>query len=52
MNRALLNNSNRILKTILSKEENLDIVQEFIEAILRIKIEKVIHKNEKSREEY
>lgn len=42
MNKELIYNSNYVLRKILNKEENLDIVKKFIEDILRIKINKII----------
>ena len=41
MNRYFIQNSNIILRNILNKEENLDIVKDFIEAILNIKIKEI-----------
>ena len=42
MNRYFIENSNIVLRKILNQEGNLDIVKEFIEAILGIKVKKVI----------
>lgn len=41
MNRKFISNSNCVLKKVLSQKENLDIVQDFIEGILNIKIDKI-----------
>lgn len=53
MNRKLVSKSNLVLRKILNKEENVDILKDFIEAILHIKIEK-IHLNPylKNKEKY
>lgn len=42
MNRYFIENSNTTLRKILNKEENLDIVQNLIEAILKLKIKKIV----------
>lgn len=42
MNRYFIENSNTTLRKILNKEENLDIVQNIIEAFLHMKIKKII----------
>lgn len=42
MNRYFIENSNITLRKILNKEENLDIVQNLIEGILKLKIKKII----------
>ena len=41
MNRKFIFDSNCVLKSIFSKEENIDILKDFIESILKIKIEKI-----------
>ena len=41
MNRKFISNSNCVLKEIFNKDSNLDIVQDFIEGILKIKIEEI-----------
>ena len=41
MNRKFIFDSNCVLKTIFSKEENIDILKDFIESILNIKIKKI-----------
>ncbi len=41
MNRNFVSNSNYVLKSILNTEENLDILQDIIEKILKIKISKI-----------
>lgn len=41
MNRKFISQSNRILKKILNSEENLDILQDFIETFLKIKIKEI-----------
>ena len=42
MNRLFIENSNTTLRKILNNEENLDIVQNLIEAILNLKVKKII----------
>lgn len=42
MNRYFIENSNTVLRKVLNKEENLDIVKDFIESILNFKIKKII----------
>ena len=42
MNRFFIENSNTTLRIILNNEENLDIVQNLIEAILNLKVKKII----------
>ena len=39
MNRKFINKSNFVLRKILNSQENIDILKEFIEEILAIKIE-------------
>lgn len=53
MNRSFISNSNFVLRKVLNSEENLDIIQDFIEAFLNIKIRE-IHLNSylKSKEKY
>lgn len=41
MNRKFVSKSNRVLRKILNSKENLDIVQDFIETFLKIKIQKI-----------
>ena len=38
MNRKFVSKSNRVLRKVLNSEENLDILQDFIESILKIEI--------------
>ncbi len=52
MNRKFISNSNYVLRKILNKEECLDIIKDFIESILDIKIKEIqlnpyLHKKEK-----
>lgn len=42
MNRLFIENSNTTLRKVLNNEENLDIVQNLIEAILNFKVKKII----------
>ncbi len=42
MNRFFIENSNTTLRKILNKEESLDIVQNIIEAFLRLKVKKIV----------
>ncbi len=42
MNRKFVSKSNYVLRKVLNNEENLDIIKDFIETILKIKIEKII----------
>ncbi len=53
MNRSFISNSNFVLRKVLNQEKNLDIIKDFIEAFLNIKIEE-IHLNPylKSKEKY
>ena len=53
MNRNFISNSNFVLRKVLNSEENIDIIQDFIETFLDIKI-KEIHLNPylKSKEKY
>ena len=41
MNRKLISKSNYILKKVLNKEENIDILQDIIESIIGIEISKI-----------
>lgn len=41
MNRNFIFDSNCVLKNIFSKEENIDILKDFIESVLKIKITKI-----------
>ena len=41
MNRKFVSKSNRVLRKILNSEENLDILQDFIEACLKIQIKEI-----------
>ena len=41
MNRKFVSKSNRILRKVLNSEENLDILQDFIEAFFNIKIKEI-----------
>lgn len=41
MNRKFISKSNRILRKILNSKDNLDIVQNFIESLLKIKIKEI-----------
>ena len=45
MNHSLIKDSNIVLKEIFNSEENLDLLKNFIEIILNIKIKKIIKKN-------
>lgn len=42
MNRKFVSKSNRILRKVLNSKENLDILQDFIETFLNIKIKKIL----------
>ena len=42
MNRKFVSKSNYVLRKVLNNEENLDIIKDFIETILKVKIEKII----------
>lgn len=42
MNRNFISNSNLVLRKVLNSKDNLDIIQDFIETFLDIKIEKII----------
>ena len=42
MNRKFISKSNRVLRKILNSEQNIDILQDFIEAFLNIKIKKIV----------
>lgn len=41
MNRKFVSKSNRVLRKILNSKENLDIIQDFIETFLEIKIQEI-----------
>ncbi len=41
MNRKLVSKSNFVLRKVLNTKENIDIIKDFIEAILEIDIEKI-----------
>lgn len=41
MNRKFISKSNRVLRKVLNSEKNLDILQDFIEAFLKIEIEEI-----------
>jgi len=41
MNRKFVSKSNRVLRKVLNSKENLDIIQDFIEAFLEIEIKKI-----------
>lgn len=41
MNRKFISKSNFVLRKILNSKENLDIIQDFIESVLKIKIQKI-----------
>lgn len=41
MNRKFISKSNRVLRKILNSERNLDIIQDFIETFLKIKIQEI-----------
>lgn len=41
MNRKFVSKSNYVLRKVLNNEENLDIIKDFIETILKVKIEKI-----------
>ena len=45
MNRKFIYDSNCVLRSILNKKENIDILKDFIEAILDINISKMSQKN-------
>lgn len=51
MNRKFIFDSNCVLKSVLNKDENIDILKDFIESILDIKISK-IHQREDLDDEY
>lgn len=42
MNRKFVSKSNRVLRKVLNTEENIDIIQDFIESFLNVKITKII----------
>ena len=41
MNRKFISKSNRVLRKVLNSKENLDILQDFIETFLKIKIQEI-----------
>lgn len=41
MNRKFISKSNRVLRSVLNSKENLDILQDFIEAFLTVKVKKI-----------
>lgn len=41
MNRKFVSKSNYVLRKVLNNEENLDIIKDFIETILKVEIEKI-----------
>ena len=41
MNRKFISKSNRVLRKVLNSKENLDIIQDFIETFLEIKIQEI-----------
>lgn len=41
MNRKFISKSNRVLRKVLNSEENLDIIQDFIEAFLEVEIQEI-----------
>lgn len=41
MNRKFISKSNRVLRKVLNSEENLDILQDFIEAFLKVEIKEI-----------
>ena len=47
MNQKLIAKSNFVLSQVLNSEDSLDILQDFIEAILKIKIEEIKLNNHK-----
>lgn len=42
MNRKFVSKSNRVLRKVLNSKENLDILQDFIETFLKIKVKEII----------
>lgn len=53
MNRNFISNSNLVLRKVLNSEENLDIIQDFIETFLDAKIEEIyLNPYLKSKERY
>jgi predicted transposase/invertase (TIGR01784 family) len=53
MNQKLVAKSNYVLRKVLNSEDNLDILQDFIESILKIKIQKIfLNPYLKSKERY
>lgn len=53
MNRKFVSKSNYVLRKVLNSKENLDIIQDFIESILNLKIKKItLNKYLKNKERY
>lgn len=53
MNRKLVSKSNFVLRKVLNTKENIDIIKDFIEAILEIDIEKIkLNEYLRKKEEY
>ena len=53
MNRKFVSKSNLVLRKVLNSKENLDILQDFIESILKIEIQKIeLNPYLKSKEKY
>lgn len=53
MNRNFVSNSNLVLRKVLNSKDNLDIIQDFIETFLRIKIKEItLNPYLKSKEKY
>ena len=46
MNRKFIFNSNYILNNVLNKKENIDILQDFIETILEIKVKQIYYRRD------
>ena len=42
MNRKFISKSNYVLRKVINKKENLDIIKDFIEAILKIEISEIV----------
>ena len=41
MNRKFISNSNLVLRKILNSNDNIDILKDFIESFLKVKIQKI-----------
>lgn len=53
MNRKFISNSNFVLRKVLNSKDNLDIIQDFIESFLKVKIKEIeLNPYLKSREKY